>query len=195
MIKTIADLKLLFKAGEVQTEAKMVDLIDSCYNDGVMPDAYEIVTTMPTTIPLGKLVLYNGTLWRGLKTGESTLAEGTPFPVKGYKECSFSFWYNNPTVIVNVRKNDIKDFTLIRAAAGTYKINDIDFAASNDTEVLVNSGFIQDVSVVTANTENDEVIGNGLSIIIRTNVDNLQIDPESLGVRIFVEVRKYPPTT
>ena len=148
MIKTIADLKLLFKAGEVQTEAKMVDLIDSCYNDGVMPDAYEIVTTMPTTIPLGKLVLYNGTLWRGLKTGESTLAEGTPFPVKGYKECSFSFWYNNPTVIVNVRKNDIKDLTneelenLLRTSPlMTDNTSEITISSTSDDYTFINFNF------------------------------------------------------
>ena len=43
MIQTKEDLKELFEAGQIQTEAKMVDLIDSCYNDSGMPDAFPLI--------------------------------------------------------------------------------------------------------------------------------------------------------
>jgi len=48
--------------------------------------AYMVVAELPATIPTGKQVLYNGTMWRGIVEGESSLPAGTPWPVKGYKE-------------------------------------------------------------------------------------------------------------
>ena len=127
MIRTKEELKGLFGAGEVQTEAKMSDLIDSCYNDGVMPDAYEVVTSMPTTIPLGKLVLYNGTLWRGLKSGESTLAEGTPWPVSGFKECVGYLTSSASGIVATIKKNNITSLSFVRTGTGSYYAYSIDF--------------------------------------------------------------------
>jgi len=50
--------------------------------------SYDVVTELPATITDGRVKLYNGTMWRGLLEGESSLAAGTPWPVKGYKEFS-----------------------------------------------------------------------------------------------------------
>jgi len=47
---------------------------------------YCVVDELPATIPIGAIILYNGTMYRGLLDGESELAAGTPWPVKGYKE-------------------------------------------------------------------------------------------------------------
>jgi hypothetical protein len=45
-----------------------------------------ILTTLPEVVPAGAEFYYQGTKWRGLGAGESSLPEGTPWPVKGYKE-------------------------------------------------------------------------------------------------------------
>jgi len=44
------------------------------------------LNTLPSYIAPEMVVLFNGTLWRGLLEGESSLPAGTPWPVKGYKE-------------------------------------------------------------------------------------------------------------
>jgi hypothetical protein len=46
----------------------------------------DYVRILPATIEPNKILLYDGELWRGLRADESDLAEGTPWPVKGYKE-------------------------------------------------------------------------------------------------------------
>jgi hypothetical protein len=122
---TKEQLKSNFSSGQVITQSNMNSLIDSCFNDDVIPDAYEVVTTLPTTIPLGKLVLYNGTLWRGLLEGESSLAAGTAWPVKGY--CEYVAIINqlgtdNPEV--TIIKNELGySFTWERLSVGGYNIN------------------------------------------------------------------------
>jgi hypothetical protein len=73
--------------------------------------AYAVVTELPAIIATGLQLLYNGTMWRGLLEGESSLAAGTPWPVKGYKEFSLfaEVNLNSDTVtreVVNC--NDIK---------------------------------------------------------------------------------------
>jgi hypothetical protein len=45
-----------------------------------------ILTTLPEVVPAGAEFYYQGTKWRGLGAGETGLPEGTPWPVKGYKE-------------------------------------------------------------------------------------------------------------
>ncbi len=48
--------------------------------------AYLVMDELPETIDSGELILYNGTIWRGVEQGESSLSTGTPWPIKGYKE-------------------------------------------------------------------------------------------------------------
>ncbi len=68
------------KAAEVN---EIKESVNALY-DGVA--GYLVVTELPATIPQGVQLLYNGTMYRGLLEGESSLAAGTPWPVKGYKE-------------------------------------------------------------------------------------------------------------
>ncbi len=68
------------KAAEVN---EIKESVNALY-DGVA--GYLVVTELPATIPQGVQLLYNGTMYRRLLEGESSLAAGTPWPVKGYKE-------------------------------------------------------------------------------------------------------------
>ena len=62
---------------------------------------YITATELPTTIADGVVLLYNGTMWRGLATGESSLPAGTPWPVKGYKEACFEYAVNTDDEILS----------------------------------------------------------------------------------------------
>lgn len=63
---------------------------------------------MPALIEPDKQVLYRGTMWRGLLDGESSLSEGTPWPVCGYKELIIDFTTNSTGVLnaCQMIKND-----------------------------------------------------------------------------------------
>lgn len=206
MIQTKEDLKGLFGTGEVQTEAKMSDLIDSCYNDGVMPDAYEVVTAMPTTIPLGKLVLYNGTLWRGLKSGESTLAEGTPFPVKGYKEIVIELMQISTSApTLRVIKNDTDcTFTSSYSGVGRYSINNSISLGSVSDIVLSLSPMYNDSAVHWAQANQSvasiSVVYSDYSpsyfLISSRDYNGDNANWSSLyETKTILRVKIYPPTT
>jgi hypothetical protein len=47
---------------------------------------FPVVETLPDLVEEGEIFEYEGQLWRGLRSGESGLPAGTPWPVKGYKE-------------------------------------------------------------------------------------------------------------
>ena len=203
MIQTKEDLKEMFEAGQVQTEAKMVDLIDSCYNDSVMPDAYEVVTTMPTTIPLGKLVLYNGTLWRGLKTGESTLAEGTPIPTRGYWEQAYKITQDaeNDMILTPIKDElSIGELTLNRVEAGYYSNNNV-------TNIGYTYGEGQNINIISQLTSLDlgvheggmsqkiAIICSGSIIIITISNEDGFIDFSDSYLPRIINFIKYPPTT
>jgi hypothetical protein len=54
---------------------------------------YPVVDELPASLAPGVVVLYDGELYRGLNAGESSLAAGTPWPLKGYKEYAARlFW-------------------------------------------------------------------------------------------------------
>jgi hypothetical protein len=67
---------------------------------------FPVVAELPASIDEGQLVLYNGTMWRGLVAGESSLAAGTPWPVKGYKEFNFFMSAEYGSVQLEVKKDD-----------------------------------------------------------------------------------------
>ena len=76
---------------------------------------YEMVDSLPESIPYGHQVLYNGTMWRGLVEGESSLPAGTPWPVKGYKEIIYNSLSNSnpikndfPQAIKSIVDNEIR---------------------------------------------------------------------------------------
>ncbi len=58
---------------------------------------YAVVEELPDTIPVGTQLLYNGTMWRGLLEGESSLTAGTPIPTRGYWDVVFRLSFNLDT--------------------------------------------------------------------------------------------------
>jgi hypothetical protein len=67
---------------QIQVVQNVIDALDF--------PAYETVTALPSSIADGVIVLYNKTLWRGLKAGESAWPAGTPWPVSGVKTAFFT---------------------------------------------------------------------------------------------------------
>ena len=73
----------------------------------------------------GRKFWLNDTLWTYAKEGQfGSLAVGTPWPVKGYKELYIRFTQTgtNPPVAVSTIINEIGEFTLGRTGVGRYNI-------------------------------------------------------------------------
>jgi hypothetical protein len=79
-----------------------------------------ILTTLPEVVPAGAEFYYQGTKWRGLGADETGLPEGTPWPVKGYKEWLgvFAFDGTNEPVAVNVFLNEVGKTLSMQYVAG-----------------------------------------------------------------------------
>jgi len=75
-------------------------------------NSYTTVAELPALIPEGQQVLYNGTMWRGLLAGESSLPAGTPWPVKGYKEyVAHIFWNGTGIDVIKETINTVGQLT------------------------------------------------------------------------------------
>ena len=98
--------------------------------------AYEVIAELPATLEVGRIVLYNGTLWRGLLAGESSLATGTPWPVKGYKELLFV--ETNLYDIFNIIVNDISPLiTITRTViSDPIVVSGVDFSAAISSPII-----------------------------------------------------------
>jgi len=79
---------------------------------------YAVVTELPATIPIGVQLLYNGTMWRGLLEGESSLAAGTPWPVKGYKEYDANIRREELVTVSEIVKINTADISISLEDAG-----------------------------------------------------------------------------
>jgi hypothetical protein len=105
------------------------DSVNALYGTDNNALGYAVVTELPATIPIGVQLLYNGTMWRGLLEGESSLAAGTPWPVKGYKEwiAELSQQSSNAPIIEKIFKDTFfvgtdESFTSYRVSAGVYEL-------------------------------------------------------------------------
>jgi hypothetical protein len=95
------------------TDANVTEIktsVNALYGADDNPLGYVDVTELPATIPPGVQLLYNGTMWRGLLEGESSLAAGTPWPVKGFKEWTAKVTQvDSSTLTANIIKSDIPE--------------------------------------------------------------------------------------
>jgi hypothetical protein len=115
--------------------------------------AYRVVTELPETLAVGDVVLFNGTTWRGLLAGESSLPTGTPWPVKGYKEWSGVVTVDGATVVTN---NIIKsDF-------------DVTFSATSNLASAL-SASINETNTTALAIANDATIPASLGVISATS--------------------------
>lgn len=106
--------------------------------EGLQAVTPEVLTTYPTTdaSKAGITFIFQNELWRYLKAGETGLAEGTPWPMKGYKEVFVRVVVNNadPTSITTTTLKDdfniaggLPNFT--RSGAGAYSTGVFDAGA------------------------------------------------------------------
>jgi hypothetical protein len=150
---------------------------------------YAVVTELPATIPVGVQLLYNGTMWRGLLEGESSLAAGTPWPVKGYKDFVF---------FMAAEYGEVSEFTVIKddwnkagtptANASFIKIPYPITSFSYDTQILFGLFMAWDMDF--------KIIGVEVSYSSTTNEIQLQVpfDIDSGEMQnLFVHLRFYPP--
>jgi hypothetical protein len=145
---------------------------------------YEVVTELPTTIAEGKIVLFNGTLWRGLLEGESSLEAGTPWPVKGYKELVQRITNQNEYEGFTLGEEIVNDFEypfdFPRLGEGTFE--DAFFNPSD--KLLIIEGYVDGFVLKPVITD--------YSMIKTTNNNGIPVDTIfSQGGTIII--KQYPP--
>jgi hypothetical protein len=148
-----------------------------------------ILTTLPEVVPAGAEFYYQGTKWRGLGAGETGLPEGTPWPVKGYKEVVLRGLFANPNYTM---EKVIDDVGIVGFAigndGGTGEISSIDPQTKgllNDTANLIMPNFSKPEVIVSYNREEE---------VIRA-VDLQDLSPNSAGFDFGAgfTIRIYPP--
>jgi hypothetical protein len=149
---------------------------------------YAVVDELPETIADGALVLYNGTLWRGLLAGESSLPAGTPWPVKGYKEyvVKLSQLGTDPPT-ANIISSDVGEPVISRLGEGQYLIG-----------IPQTLGRIYGMVNYTVNTLNDAMffitilqqVGDVLISVFNTDFEYLE---DNILLETPFELKLYPP--
>ncbi len=127
------------KATEVNEIKESVNAIyDAMFDAEGRPLGYAVVAELPDTIPEGTQLLYNGTMWRGLLEGESSLDAGTPWPVRGYKLIVQEVTTQDGSGL-SLGDTIINDFGLnidfVRVDKGHFVSENFDF---NDSLIIIN---------------------------------------------------------
>ena len=158
-----------------------------------------ILTTLPEVVPAGAEFYYNGTKWRGLGAGETGLPEGTPWPVKGYKEkltiVEFEQTLPNSEYVI---LNDISEIISISKETGTGEYL-ISSASSIDGVIVVQTSAISQetgglsiaIPTITGNTSRTLPVG----MTVYDGAGNfVDLDPDGEDVaRITLSIKVYPP--
>lgn len=106
-------MELFERAKEIRNESQ--DKMNTAWKvGGLLMDiikylgAFEKREDLPPCIDPNKIILYNGTLWRGLNAEETVYEEKTPWPVKGYKEIIIKTTtdINGDLATFNIEKDD-----------------------------------------------------------------------------------------
>jgi hypothetical protein len=143
-----------------------------------------ILTTLPEVVPAGAEFYYQGTKWRGLGAGESSLPEGTPWPVKGYKEVVARIAYegSEPSVMSIITNDFVNSINIIQASEGVYDINlGVDL-----------TGFPVFVTSDSAiNSEDGLLVSLGSAQIVSGSVRVSTVSP--IEANLFTSIRIYPP--
>jgi hypothetical protein len=147
--------------------------------------AYAVVTELPATIPPGVQLLYNGTMWRGLLEGESSLAAGTPWPVKGYKEYEALVTQSgsNDPVVKTVKRTIEFSPTWIYADTGVIEAyGDISGTSqmlpSEDSEYSVYTQARSPLYYQIASVNNGE---------------SLEVRSSGSAFNFYIQIKYYPP--
>ena len=150
-----------------------------------------ILTTLPEVVPAGAEFYYNGTKWRGLGAGETSLPEGTPWPVKGYKEVSgYLVIDGNGNMDLDVVINDLGDFSI-----SVQTNEDIALLFTNIpfslTEAIYTFGTFVDDSDDTPFIQGG-VESQG-AITFSCNIGDTTVAYNPGGNPVFVSIPIYPP--
>jgi hypothetical protein len=164
--------------------------------------AYFDVNALPATIPAGEMVLFNGTLYRPLAEGESSLAAGTPWPVKGYKEYFAAITKElNNSLNVEVLINDVGDISWGHVSTGIYegvldnafnigkvKLFSRNIVLPSTSDPGVNF-FIISFDILNASTVRLSTYKAGLD----GGWNGILSDDDSVFYPIDVQIKVYPP--
>ena len=153
-----------------------------------------ILTTLPEVVPAGAEFYYQGTKWRGLGAGETGLPEGTPWPVKGYKELKLEMSFPQDIVIEREVLNEIGAYST-SAGPSVLLLN-----FSNN--LFINTG-LSDYVILGVDEETTGKIvylaveytnENQASLTLLDDVFALKPKSETLIGRIIpISIRIYPP--
>ncbi|HMM12453.1 MAG TPA: hypothetical protein PKE03_10205 [Bacteroidales bacterium] len=154
---------------------------------------YHVVTLLPDTIEPGRLVLFNGRLWRGLLPGESSLPVGIPIPAAGYWSSIFNGFYG-PALRTDlpVTISSDQDGILL-----SYNIN-IPLAL-NHVVGIVSSGRIEGPGISAIFRSLSFPGYTPLSILIQlSNLSGNQLTPSNAGMPLTnfngrAIIKIYPP--
>lgn len=145
-----------------------------------------VLSSLPTTdaAKAGEMFWYNGTLWTYAKTEQfGTLVEGTPWPVKGYKE--FICEVNSGTAgFISIIQNDV--FDTLPTLDNRFGV-ERSFSIAGVNGVAVGHGL---------NSSSIEESGDFavLAVLIEDNTVRLR-HTFGLGRSAVYSIRIYPPTS
>lgn len=161
-----------------------------------------VLESLPTldASKAGQQFWFNGTLFTYAQANQfGTLPVGTPFPVKGYEELSFSFYYDagQDALITNVRVNDMNidvDGEFVRQARGIYVLSASELLFDT-VEVIVNSdSAFEELFSIYANIDmNGEYNVAGVNMYVSDAGGASLVDLEQEYQRCFTTIKKYPP--
>jgi hypothetical protein len=151
-----------------------------------------ILTALPNVVPPGAEFYFNGTKWRGLGAGESSLPEGTPWPVKGYKEYVVSLEAtagNNPVATILENSAGVTA-NWVRDSAGNWllkKDGKFDNSDLLNRKILFVNSSVEDEDDIFKIVDGDTVISVGRFDSSGSPIDNIGAGEFILSIRI------YPP--
>jgi hypothetical protein len=155
---------------------------------------YTMVDSLPASIPYGHQVLYNGTMWRGLVEGESTLPAGTPWPVKGYLSIQTNILGNISGIVsTDIPVISINDTTTANSITYILDLDSLPITSLNTYKVLAifSTGRIDGpgtASLIRAVNKGS----NTIRIQLNDNSGNI-ITTSLLNANNDGEIRIYPP--
>ncbi len=115
--------KLSYRSSKRQRVEKINEMLSSA------SPAYTVVTVLPASLPVGTQVLFNGTMYRGLLAGESSLPAGTPWPVKGYQEFMGIITLSPVTLLTTVFNDFDFPFVVEHPGAGQFRLAKLDLSS------------------------------------------------------------------
>lgn len=162
--------------------------------------AYVAAISLPETISLGNLVLFNKKLWRGLLEGESNLPEGTSWPISGYKEIRLFYVQDNtmsPNLSIAISDDPSITFSITRTDVGRFTISSPQINFNNMLQAGLLKISFEDATYLS---NDDHLFKVNMAIGQANDSSTLQIAQEGAGIyydsypdqKMWITLKIYP---